>query len=200
MKFIAITMRVDHCGVTYQEKRDAVDQKLLELVGDCGFYPILLPNNLKVAKQVLTIVKLSGLIFSGGNDLVSYGGSTPERDELEVYLLEHAMKTQTPLLTICRGTQLLMDYFGQPLVKIDGHVGSTHTIMYREESRVVNSYHNLGFYHVPQEFAVEAKATDGVIKAIKHNTYPIVGIMWHPERESEFSQYDVSLIKEVFNS
>ena len=45
MKKIAVTQRVD-IYPDRNEIRDAVDQKLIEFIIACGFYPITVPNNL----------------------------------------------------------------------------------------------------------------------------------------------------------
>lgn len=199
MKFIALTMRVDLCGQTYKEKRDAIDQQLISLISESGFLPLLLPNNIAVAKKILTQVKPAGIILSGGNNLISYGGDAPERDELEHFLIDYTIKNLTPMLTICRGTQLLVDYFQQPLIAIDGHVNCDHTIHFKNTTRTINSFHTLGFLNVPQDFKIEATSQDGVVKALRHSHFPIFGIMWHPERMETFTDYDIALFKEVFS-
>jgi anthranilate/para-aminobenzoate synthase component II len=43
-----------------------------------------------------------------------------------------------------------------------------------------------------------AVADDGVVKAIRHSTQPIVGIMWHPERFAPLSSADVALFRQLF--
>ena len=60
------------------------------------------------------------------NLIVLSGGSTPgintHRDNFEYSLLEIAMKSQTRVLGICRGAQIISIYFGSSLEKITNHV------------------------------------------------------------------------------
>ena len=36
---------------------------------------------------------------------------------------------------------------------------------------------------------------DNSIESFKHNKHKILGIMWHPEREKKFKDFDKKLIK-----
>ena len=45
-----------------------------------------------------------------------------------------------------------------------------------------------------------AQTSDGVIEAIRHESLPIVGTMWHPEREADFVPRDVNRVKELFTN
>ena len=43
-----------------------------------------------------------------------------------------------------------------------------------------------------------AKAEDGVIEAVRHKQKPVLGIMWHPEREELFSSDDIKCVQKLF--
>ena len=51
------------------------------------------------------------------------------------------------------------------------------------QGREVNSYHAYGILSAGDELRPLAEAPDESIEAFEHKRYPIVGIMWHPERE-----------------
>mgnify|MGYP006064688457 FL=1 len=86
MKKIAITQRVQILS-DINERRDALSQEWASLANTCGFLPILLPNSLQTVQQILQEIQIDGLMFSGGNDLVAYGGDAPERDEVGHFLI-----------------------------------------------------------------------------------------------------------------
>ena len=44
-----------------------------------------------------------------------------------------------------------------------------------------------------------AKSPDNVVEAISFKHYPIIGTMWHPEREMPFSKHDIKRIKTLFD-
>lgn len=197
MKFIAVTQRVINI-VDYGERRDAIDQKWIELLSACDLTPILLPNNINIVKDIFNNINISGIILTGGNSLVKYGGDAPERDETEKFCLEYAIEEQIPLLGVCRGMQVIQDYYGVELKKVKDHVQKKQTININRHKEEVNSYHNWGTEYTVEELEVNAYSDDGIIKGVKNIKYTIQGIMWHPERIYPFAQRDIDFISEFF--
>lgn len=195
MKYIAITQRVQVLS-DIQERRDALSQEWASLADSCGFLPLLLPNQLPIVKKMLDEFSISGILFSGGNDLFAYGGDAPERDEVEHFLIEYSITHKIPLLGICRGMQILLDHFGIPLIPVKNHIRVEHGL---NNGDIVNSYHNFGITCCDPVFEVKYISTDGIIEGVVHKQYNwIQGIMWHPERYKIFRQHDIEMIKELF--
>lgn len=196
-KFIAVTMRVEVLA-DRKECRDAIDQQWFHFIKQCGFVPLLLPNDLHAAFVLIDQIKPVGFIFTGGNSLTKYGGKATSRDQLEQALLKHAVDKSLPVLGVCRGMQVIQDYWQIPLKKVSGHVCKQQQIEYLGKIISVNSYHHFGTELNHDAFDVLARAQDGIVKSISHQTLPIKGIMWHPERLLPFRGEDISLIKEHF--
>ena len=84
-----------------------------KMVTRCGGIPILIPPG--VNSEIID--NIDGLIIAGGPDISPeiYGQENgkftietyPEQDISEISLIKSAIKTDTPLLCICRGFQLL---------------------------------------------------------------------------------------------
>ncbi|WP_338552322.1 gamma-glutamyl-gamma-aminobutyrate hydrolase family protein [Paenibacillus sp. KS-LC4] len=197
MIMIGMTMRVDELA-SRGERRDAIDQSWISLIASCGYMPILLPNHLPTVQEMLRKLPIRGMILTGGNDLLTYGGSSPERDEVERFLIQYACDSGAPLLGVCRGMQMLQDFWGIELEKIEGHVALHHAVYTCEGSLVKNSYHQYGARRSVEELIVTARAADGIIEAIMHKEASIKGMMWHPEREMPFEASDMSMIKQLF--
>jgi len=194
-KLIAITQRVEHVE-TIDERRDTLSQEWTELADRCGFMPLILPNRLTAAQELLAALPVEGILLTGGNDLASYGGGAPERDEVERYLLQTAIERQIPLLGVCRGMQMLLDYFGTPLRRVEGHIRVEHPL---DTGGAVNSFHSWGAVECRAPLVPLAWSADGVLEAVAHQDYPwIRGIMWHPERYHPPRPQDIERIKEVF--
>lgn len=198
MNTIFVTQRLDLIE-SRNEKRDSLDQNWIKLLVHCGLTPLVVPNAVDVAEVLYKKVSPGGLLLTGGNSLVEYGGDAPERDETERHLLNKFMSDQKPVLGVCRGMQVIQDRFGQKLKTVTGHITQAQQIEHKGKPRTVNSYHTLGACNNTTEFNVDARSQDGVIKAISHPTAPVVGIMWHPEREKDFCRHDVKFIKEFFS-
>jgi len=194
MKHILISQRVDVIE-SYNEHRDALDQRWAELLWESGYVGLPVPNHASTLTKLLETLPIDGILLTGGNTPTGYGGSAPERDETDNLLISYVLNTKKPLLGVCRGMQSIVIYFGGTMRKIQGHIAVRHDI---NIDRNVNSYHEYAPDILPNDFTVLAQTSNGEIESIRHNNMPIVGIMWHPEREAVFLQEDIELIKGVF--
>lgn len=198
---------VDASG--YVEPRDALAQ-------DWGrFLAQALPNHMwmplpNVRGTVLDIVRgwqLDGFILSGGNDL----GDAPERDETERALLAHAASTGRPVLGVCRGLQVIQDFYDGPLsdCEREEHVATRHEIEVNKNgpalgakagTHTVNSFHAKGIERLASPLAPFATARTTWIEGAFHPDTPLVGIMWHPEREPQPTALDRALMTHLFGA
>lgn len=194
---VAVTQRVDLID-SCNERRDALEQNWMSFLDKCELLPVLIPNCLKTAMKLVSELKPTSILLTGGNSLVDYGGDASERDSVETFLFEHAMENKLPVLGVCRGMQFIQNYFGVKLHKVKGHVTPNQEIFANGKKIEVNSYHDFGTTESVEDLEVWAKAEDGVIKAIKHRTLPIMGIMWHPERIEEYRPEDITLFRTFF--
>lgn len=199
MKSIIYTQRVEIIE-SYQERRDCADQRIADYIYTCGFIPHPIPNKAELAEEIVQIIQPAGIILTGGNSLVKYGGNAPERDAMDTALIDLAVQNYIPLYGFCRGMQSILSYFGNELVEITGHVAVHHRVMGDIGSHVVNSYHNQGCIELNPECGLKALAQteDGVIEAVRHAEYPIFGTMWHPEREHPYAAMDIERIVKLF--
>ncbi|SES85073.1 putative glutamine amidotransferase [Natronincola peptidivorans] len=209
MKKIAITQRLVE-NDSYYEIRDCLDVRWSSMLHDLGFLPIILPSQCNF-NIYFNELKIDGIVFSGGNDLGDYSGKEidKKRDVLEKQLIRYTINKNIPLLGVCRGMQIVGDYFGLTLEKVNGHAGERHEIFINEQSKYfkklrgkkqVNSYHNFAFKKYTNDFTVIATSKDGIIEAMEHNNNKILLQMWHPEREEPFCKKDIALIKEHFTN
>lgn len=194
MKRIYLTQRVEWIE-DIRERRDALSQEWAALAEACGFLPLAVPNHLPAAGRLLEQLPPEGVILTGGNDLAAYGGDAPERDETERLLVDWALEHRVPLLGICRGCQLLLDRFGTPLQRVEGHVRTEHTL---GGGDTVNSFHSWGALSCRPPLEALARSEDGVVEAVRHRDCPwIRGVMYHPERYHPLRAGDAAFIKEA---
>lgn len=199
MKCVVYTQRVEIIE-SYGERRDCADQRIADFINACGFLPVPLPNNESLAEHFVNTINPAGIILTGGNSLVKYGGVAPERDGMDRKLIEISIKKEIPLYGFCRGMQSILDYFGNELESITGHVAVKHEINMQGNVQIVNSYHNQACTKLKEGSGLLsiAESNDGVIEAVSHEKMPIVGIMWHPERENMYREMDVQFVKKLF--
>jgi len=197
MKSIAVTMRVESVPA-YGERRDCLDQAWSRFLAACGFVPMPLPNIAGTALELCG--RADGLLLTGGNDLAGLGGDAPERDAVENALLDLAERRGLPAMGVCRGMQVIQQRYEIPLVRVEGHVAARQCIRIAGEPEEVNSYHRFAAVESRPPLDVWAQADDGVVKAVRHSSRPLMGIMWHPERCAPFRSADLELFRAFFGA
>ena len=194
---IAVTQRVEYL-TKRDEYRDALDHRVVQLIVKLGCLPILIPNSLETMKieELLKDTKLQGIILTGGNNI----GDFKSRDRTETKLLNYSINNKIPLVSICRGMQLMNIQQGGSLKPVQNHANSFHKVRFLTtgHSFFKNSFHNFSIDKLGFNFSIDAISEDGEVEAIKHNINPHYGIMWHPEREKKIDQQDTNIFKKIF--
>lgn len=209
MKLIGITQRIE-CVEGYNEIREQLDMKWGELLIECGYMPITLTKSIDV-EIFLDHVPLQGFILTGGNDLFSLSNQyiNKTRDLFEKKIIEVSIQRGIPILGVCRGMQVIGEFFGAPILEVENHIGIRHdinimpnTILHeyiKKEQLDVNSYHKYSIKDIDENvFNILATSKDGEIEAIMHRSYSIMAQMWHPEREEPFKEWDKAIIQGLF--
>lgn len=199
MKIIALTQRVEKVK-SYDEERDSLDVRWEQFILSCGFIPLLFPNDIRAVKLLLNRIQIDGIILTGGNSLVKYGGDAPQRDAMERFLIEYSMEKDIPLVGVCRGMQVIQDYFGVILNEVEGHIAVKHQVELNGKKEKKNSYHLYASKISTEELDIIAAAEDGVVEAVQHYKHKIYAIMWHPERNNPFETSDLEFFKKYFTS
>ena len=210
MKKVLITQRVDFVGA-YEEHRDALDQRWIDLLLQANLIPTIVPNNIEYVEHLIRHAAFEGVVLTGGNSLERNDGDSRSRDAVESGILDHAIRQGIPVLGVCRGMQVIQSFFKVQLHKVSNHVASRHTLQKIEHGKLsklldemgtVNSYHNYGSLASNRVEPLRnlAKSPDGNIEAVEHVYLPIYGIMWHPEREQHYRSHDVSILEWIFNN
>lgn len=163
-------------------------------------------GRLCVSREMEESVTCDGLLLPGGGDVASwrYGqpdcGSyppNPAQDQAELALLEWFVRAEKPILGICRGMQVINIGFGGTLIQdLPGHSGLTGSIdrlhaVHTAPSFLtevcgaeclVNSSHHQAVDRLGRGLRAVQWAPDGVVEAVCHETLPVWGVQWHPER------------------
>ena len=197
MNIVLFTQRVALVE-DYGERRDCADQRIGEFLKACGFLPVPLRNMPEDVEEMYQLLHPCGIVLTGGNSLVKYGGDAPERDATDAACIRLAIDRRIPVFGFCRGMQSLLDYFGAKLFPVEGHIAVRHRVDGKIE-REVNSFHGQACMAVETSaFEVLAKTPDGVIEAVRNCRYPFLGTMWHPERETPFQEADIQMVRDQF--
>ncbi len=150
-----------------------------------------------------------GLILPGGADIdpALFGeencGSRKierERDVRQLEILDAFVKSKKPVLGVCKGHQLLNVYFGGKILQHIPEYAAHQWIgydqshgsyckpacfladLYGTQAFPINSAHHQAVITPAPGFQPIQWAYDGILEAMVHESLPIVGLQWHPER------------------
>lgn len=156
-------------------------------------------------------VNIDGVIIGGGSDVepTQYGEKLkagtvydPERDLLELNIIRLALKTDLPLLGVCRGAQLINVIRGGTLHSDirglrretpnensvfafkNAFITSTSKLArtLQETCIRINSLHNQAVKDIGDGLVAVAHDRDGFIQAIEDpKRHFLLGVQWHPE-------------------
>ncbi|MCL4440497.1 MAG: gamma-glutamyl-gamma-aminobutyrate hydrolase family protein, partial [Firmicutes bacterium] len=181
-----------------------------------------------MARRYLELV--DGLLLSGGGDvepryfgqepMCGTGKVFPERDSFEIELVRVALQQDLPVVSICRGIQVLnialggdiyQDIFSQvpgalehsqkiprsfPWHKVDLVPGSRLGKIFGREEIRVNSFHHQAVKTVAPGFEVTARAADGLTEAIESSERRFaIGVQWHPEAMAPTDPMSIKLFE-----
>ncbi len=198
---IGISQRVEKDSRT-GETRDSLDQNWYRLLNYLKIIPIPLSNLIDFDSNYYNSLGIEGIILTGGNDL-SYlrtKSSSEDRDLLEKSLIKVSIELNKPILGICRGLQMINSYFGGKLKPIKNHVDKKNTLYMNKKQIDVICYHSFCITkkNIGNDLEILATDSQGNIEALRHKKHAITGIMWHPEREYPYSDYNLQIIKKTF--
>jgi putative glutamine amidotransferase len=197
-------------------------QRYVEALRSSGAVPVLLPLMPHDPEAMRSMFdRLDGVFLTGGVDVdpARYGEERhplcgaldPDRDAVELMLLEHATAKGLPVLAVCRGIQILNvarggtlyqdvgaqvpaalkhDHFPTP--EKPSRTFLAHDVTVTAGSRIagilgeavvpVNSMHHQAIKELAGDLRPTAYAPDGIIEAVEGMSGGyLVAVQWHPE-------------------
>ena len=124
--------------------------------------------------------------------LISPGPGRPEDAGITADVIRH-FGPSTPILGVCLGHQAIGMVYGGTIGRANAPMhGKTSTVVHDSKGVFggITAPFQAGRYHslvitndtVPQELEVAARTKeDGTIMAVRHRTYPVHGVQFHPE-------------------
>lgn len=197
-----------------------IENDMFRYVSQKGILPVLIPD-LDQEELVPILDELEGIVFQGGSDLApqTYGETPiiegkwpgdPYRDQYELAIMDYAIKSNKPILAICRGMQLMNVYFGGTLYQ-DITSQNSKALVHRDALKydnvhhkinfigsnvlsnlyhdiadpMVNSVHHQGIKDIGKQLKTLAvSAEDKIVEALEYTEVSpgrVLGVQWHPE-------------------
>jgi anthranilate synthase component 2 len=162
---------------------DSFTYNLVHLVKELGYKDVEVHRNNKIALE--EIEKFDKIILSPGPGIPSEAG-----------LLLPLIKRYAPvksILGVCLGHQAIAEAFGGNLINLDNvyhgvatpvHITSDHRIFKGLPPTIeVGRYHSwiADSENFPEELQITAIDDEGQIMALRHKTFDVHGVQFHPE-------------------
>ena len=163
---------------------DSFTYNLVQYLGELGTQPFVRRNN------EVTLDEIAAL--APERIVISPGPGRPEQAGITVDVIKRFGPT-TPLLGVCLGHQAIGMAFGGTIVRATTPMhGKTSSITHDGRGLfagiasplTVARYHSLivDRHGWPGELEITAQTEDdSTVKALRHRTYPIHGVQFHPE-------------------
>ena len=121
--------------------------------------------------------------------VVSPGPGRPGDAGISVELIRR-LGPSVRTLGVCLGHQAIVEAFG-------GEIGAARALLHGKSSLIEHDgrgifaglpaeieagrYHSLAATRVPDELEVTAHTSDGEVMSVRHRTFPVEGVQFHPE-------------------
>ena len=207
MKNILVTIRTIQ-DLNHKEKYYAISHDWINLFKKIKINPILVSKVSKINNKFLKNNNIKGLILTNGEDVDLKINNNDiignERDIFEVNLIKLFLKNKLPILGVCRGHQLINNYFGGKLTKKKGHAGTKHKVkimksfisnFLKAQNMLVNSYHHFVIENKNASKILTPWAnSNNTIEGYYNGKFKILTFMWHPERGIKNNFKSIKLI------
>ena len=211
-KLALITLRNDYI-TQRSESRDSIDTEIYNLLLEIDSIPFLIPNTPAYVDNFdlfFNPAEIKFVLLSGGNDLNSLKdkGATNiylKRDKIEISLINFCIKNNIPIIGICRGFQLIANYLGGSIDKVEDHINRIHKVEFIQPNKIidVNSFHSFGLkqYNLPKNIKpIAYHKQDNTVECFKtERPFKSLNFMWHPERKNGAKKESIRLIKNFLN-
>jgi anthranilate synthase/aminodeoxychorismate synthase-like glutamine amidotransferase len=123
--------------------------------------------------------------------VVSPGPCTPNEAGLSCAIIEH-FGPKIPTLGVCLGHQSIGQVYGGRVIRAPEPMHGKSSRMHHNGTGVFKGlpepfeairYHSLIVENssLPDEIEITARTEDGLIMGLRHRTYPVQGVQFHPE-------------------
>ena len=162
---------------------DSFTYNLVQYFGQMGVEQRVFRNNEITAKEALAL--------NPERVLLSPGPCSPREAGVTLEIIK-AFAGKKPIFGVCLGHQAVGDYFGGKVVRASRLMhGKTSPITHRNtdvfkgmpQGFAATRYHSLLVERLsfPAELEITAETEEGEVMGLRHRTFPIWGVQFHPE-------------------
>jgi len=163
---------------------DSFTYNLVQYLGELGAEMEIRRNDEVSVEEIETKLKPEKI-------LISPGPGTPDDAGISLDILK-TYADRVPILGVCLGHQAIGQAFGGKVVRAPVPVHGKPVEIRHDGRTIFKDLENnfqAGRYHsliveretLPDCLEISAESPDGLIMAMRHKTYPVEGVQFHPE-------------------
>jgi len=163
---------------------DSFTYNLVQYLGELGAEMEIRRNDEVSIEEIETELKPEKI-------LISPGPGTPDDAGISLEILK-TYADRIPILGVCLGHQAIGQAFGGKVVRAPVPVHGKPVEIRHDGRTIFKDLENnfqAGRYHsliveretLPDCLEISAESPDGLIMAMRHKTYPVEGVQFHPE-------------------
>ena len=169
--------------ITVIDNYDSFTYNLVQMLGELGAEPQVIRND------AFTIEKLAEKRPRA--IVISPGPGVPDDAGLTLQVIKY-FTGKIPILGICLGHQAIGQFFGGKVVRAQEPIHGKPSPVYHHNNYLfagLGSPFKAGRYHSliisresrPHCLEITAETEDGIVMALCHRDYPVMGLQFHPE-------------------
>lgn len=178
---------------------DILESNYVHYFESLGMELIIISNFHKNINDYLKNIDYDFVILTGGGSVPPdfYEGehvdfNQKNRDSTEKMIIETALKSEIPIIGICRGMQFINGIFGGKIsklsnLKVKRPIGIDHSVIVGNNHTInVNNFHNDGIIidNLAKNFEMIALDHENrIVEAFYSRNLRTLGLQWHPERK-----------------
>ncbi len=162
---------------------DSFTYNLYHYLGELGAEVLVFLNN-KITLDEIESLRPEKIV-------ISPGPCTPKEAGVSCAVIRR-FGPNTPILGVCLGHQCIGAAFGAEIIRAPTIMHGKLSDVIHDEQTIFRSlknpfaamrYHSLVIdpATLPSDLAVSARTAENVIMAVRHKTFPIEGVQFHPE-------------------
>ncbi|HYG57425.1 MAG TPA: aminodeoxychorismate/anthranilate synthase component II [Symbiobacteriaceae bacterium] len=173
---------------------DSFVYNLVQYVGTLGAETLVVRNDACTLEEIESLRPQAVIISPGPCSPSEAGISVP---------LVRSLAGRIPILGICLGHQAIAQAFGATVRRAVRPMHGKTSLIWHDGSGCLHGlpvplevcrYHSLAVEEstLPGDLQVTARSPDGEIMALRHSTWPVEGLQFHPE--SIFTQHGLQIM------
>jgi len=179
---------------------DSFTYNLIQYIRQLGEQTIVKRNN-EISIKEIAALQPEAIV-------ISPGPGNPDQAGISLSVVEHFYES-IPILGVCLGHQVIGQYFGGKIIKAKVPMHGKISTIYHDKQTIfqglnnplrVTRYHSLVLDNdsIPDCLSISAYSEEKEIMAIRHKTYNVEGVQFHPE--SIMTESGLSLLQNFFEN